>query len=316
MSPSKKFRPDVDAPDWGGKYFPYDIVKEGTVALVVVLILVLGLSWLFSSPDDKQQTLQTWSQADPVDFATTAFTELNGTSGVAGYGAPYNNGGGEQSAYFLHLQKWMGVRIPVNTANDFVLYPLSTLANNPPVTNALHVWASAINAQQAAWMTAYGAGTIAYANGVVTNSATGTGPLPVMINGLTAMARQGALAAQIIQGNGFYSTDYTKPALFLADGTYLENLARAQNLGGDQWGMMNETGSWPGQPWLWAYTTLYQIPPYSTSWGGNADVAVWLTMMIATVILALLPFIPGLRSIPRWVKVYRLIWREHYKSLK
>ena len=65
-----------------------------------------------------------------------------------------------------------------------------------------------------------------------------------------------------LQGR-FYNTDYTKSMLFLADGTYLEDHAVAQHLGGDQWGMMNETGSYPGQAWLWLYTFWYQIKPFS-----------------------------------------------------
>jgi hypothetical protein len=47
----------------------------------------------------------------------------------------------------------------------------------------------------------------------------------------------------------------------------------------------------------------------------NGDVEVWAIMMVLTLLLALLPFIPGLRSIPRWLGVYRLIWRHHYRSL-
>jgi len=38
-------------------------------------------------------------------------------------------------------------------------------------------------------------------------------------------------------------------------------------------------------------------------------------MMALTVLLALVPFIPGLRSIPRWTRLYRLIWRRHYRTL-
>jgi hypothetical protein len=34
-----------------------------------------------------------------------------------------------------------------------------------------------------------------------------------------------------------------------------------------------------------------------------------------TLLLALVPFVPGLRSIPRWSRVYRLIWKEHYRTL-
>jgi len=37
-------------------------------------------------------------------------------------------------------------------------------------------------------------------------------------------------------------------------------------------------------------------------------------MMILTALLILLPFIPGLRSIPRRLKIYRIIWREHYAT--
>jgi hypothetical protein len=28
-------------------------------------------------------------------------------------------------------------------------------------------------------------------------------------------------------------------------------------------GGMNETGSYPGQPWLWLYTLWYQVPQFS-----------------------------------------------------
>jgi hypothetical protein len=132
----------------------------------------------------------------------------------------------------------------------------------------------------------------------------------VLINDLTMMARSGALDQALVTQNGFYTTNYTKPLLFLSDGSYLESVAVKQHLGGDQWGMMNETGSWPGQAWLWLYTFWYQIQPWSTSASG--DFLVWGTMMILTALLVLVPFIPGLRSIPRRLKIYRIIWREHY----
>ena len=61
--------------------------------------------------------------------------------------------------------------------------------------------------------------------------------------------------------------------------------------------MMNETGNYPGQPWMWLYTFWYQVKPFSTS--DNADALVWGLMMVLTLALILLPFIPGLRSLPR-----------------
>jgi hypothetical protein len=27
-----------------------------------------------------------------------------------------------------------------------------------------------------------------------------------------------------------------------------------------------------------------------------------------------IPFIPGVRDIPRWIPVYKLIWRDHYRA--
>jgi len=30
--------------------------------------------------------------------------------------------------------------------------------------------------------------------------------------------------------------------------------------------------------------------------------------------LLLLPFIPGLRSLPKYLGVYRIIWRRHYRA--
>ena len=42
--------------------------------------------------------------------------------------------------------------------------------------------------------------------------------------------------------------------------------------------MMNETGNYPGQPWIWLYTFWYQIKPFSTS--GNADALVWGLMAL------------------------------------
>jgi hypothetical protein len=31
-------------------------------------------------------------------------------------------------------------------------------------------------------------------------------------------------------------------------------------------------------------------------------------------VFVLVPFIPGVRSIPRWIPVQRLIWRDYYRQ--
>ncbi|WP_213030644.1 hypothetical protein, partial [Acinetobacter baumannii] len=95
---------------------------------------------------------------------------------------------------------------------------------------------------------------------------------PVLSGSFLSLALGGGLQPLLTTGN-FYPTDQTKALLLRADGSYLEDQARAEQLGGDQWGMMNESGNYPGQPWMWLYTFWYQIKPFSTS--GNGDALVW-----------------------------------------
>ena len=39
-----------------------------------------------------------------------------------------------------------------------------------------------------------------------------------------------------------------------------------------------------------------------------------LIMAVLSLAFVCVPFIPGVRSIPRWIPVHRLIWREHYRA--
>lgn len=298
----------------------FDLVKEFVIALVVALVLSGGLAAIFSSPDEKAITMSGWAKADPDNLATTAAAELAGTTTSAGYGAPYNTNGDGQKLGPLPLQKWAGVRLPVSSA-DLVLGPLQNASDNAEVRSGLATWKAAPPEQQTKWATAYtdAIGTAAAdgqpatgAGGEVAKVAAGDyGPVPALAAGMVTLARTGGLESELTSSGNFYGGDKTRSLLLLTDGAYLEDLARAQNLGGDQWGMMNEVGNAPGQPWMWLYTFWYQVPPFSTS--DNADALVWGLMMFLTLLLILLPFIPGLRSIPRKIPIHRLIWRNYYR---
>jgi len=288
---------------------PYDLVKEFVVALVVVGLLTLLLAAVLSSPDRKAISLSMWAKAAPADVVATATAELAGTSGSAGYGAPYNHAAPGQTFGPLPLQRWGGVRIPINSADDLVLSPLETIRGDHSLTAALWQWRKGSAAQQGTWAGTYGAALAAAKNGNPSKVPTGQyGPVPVLAKKFLALARSGALEGLLTTGSTFYSSDETKPLLLLADGAYLEDQARAEHLGGDQWGMMNETGNYPGQPWLWLYTFWYQVKPFSTS--ENADALVWGLMALLTLVFVLVPYIPGLRSLPRYLGVHRLIWRQ------
>jgi hypothetical protein len=285
-------------------------LKEGTIAALVILVLTVGLSALLSSPNVAPITVASWAQADPGDFLGTSAAELNGTSLTATYGPPYNTNGTPQSLLFAPAN-WAGVRQPIDPAQDFVITPLTMTAPiNPAVKAALALYNAASADQQNKWATSYltAVAKVTFINGVPVVPAGSYGPVPVMLAAELALARSGAIDADLIAQRQFYGTDYTKPLLFLEDGGYYAARATAENLTGNQWGVMNETGSYPGQPWLWLYQLWYHVPGWRNS--TNADlIAIYMTGL-ATLLLLFVPFIPGLRDIPRWIPVHRLIWRD------
>jgi hypothetical protein len=303
-----------DAAPWTGEYRRYDLVKEFVVALAAMVLLTVTLAAVFGSPDRRAISLAQWARNAPNDFVVTAVAELDGTSGTATYGAPYTaDPSAGQKLGPLPLQRWGGVREPIDTAQDFVLGPLSSVTGDAALGTALARYRAATAAQRTAWTGAYADALDKAPDNDPAKVAPGDyGPVPVLTTGLLDLARSGGLDGKLLASNGFYQTDYAKPLLFLADGSYLEDQARAEHLGGDQWGMMNETGRYPGQAWLWLYTFWYQIPPFNHS--DNADALVWALMMVLSAALVLVPFIPGVRAIPRVTRVYRLIWRDHYRS--
>jgi hypothetical protein len=304
----------------GVRMAPYDLVREITIVGAVVLALVLVFAGVFSSGDERPLTLQSVAQSDPVGFTTVSLSELDGSSAVAGYGQPYNSAtGATQALGPISFQQLAGVTIPIDTAQVYVYGPLATV-HNSAVQAAIATYKAASADQQSKWSTAYSDALAKNtteaidANGNLTLPAGDYGPLPTMFNELLANARSGAMDGILLAGSKFYQTDYTKSLLFLNESA-LPDKADAQHLAGDQWGMMNEPGAYPGQAWLWLYTAWYQVPagPFN---GPNADVAVAVVMLILSATLFLVPVIPGLRRLPEYLKLYRVIWRDHYRELE
>ena len=277
---------------WTGPVRHYDILKEGST----------------SAPDNMY---------------AVAVSELAGTSASATYGPPYNTGGDGQALGPITPQKWAGVRQPVDPANDFVVGPLSSQQQPADVAAALSQWSAATSDQQTDWATAYDTALNDPngANGDATKVASGDyGPVPTMATGLVAMASSGALDGILAAQGKFFNTDTTKQILFLGDGSYLDDAATAAHLQGNEWGMMNETGNFPGQEWLQPFSFWYQLPIFNSSattgvaatLTANADIYILLIIAIMMLVLILLPFIPGLRSIPRWIPIHKLVWRDYY----
>jgi hypothetical protein len=307
---ARKAQQAADTAAWRGPTRRYDILKEGTIAFAVAAAVTIALAAILSSPDVPPVTVQSWAKVAPADFLGTAATELDGTSTTATYGPPYNTNGPSQSLLFAPA-KILGVTQPIDTAQTFVLAPLSAAAPaDPRLTAALARYNGASATQQNKWASNYDTAVqkVTFtSNGTPVVPGTDDGPVTVMMATELTLARSGAIDTDLLAQRQFYGTDFTKPLMFINDGGYYSNYAQSMNLTGDQWGVMNETGSYPGQPWLWLYQLWYHVPGWRNSF--NLDlIAIYLTGL-ATLLLLLVPFIPGLRDIPRWIPVHRLIWR-------
>jgi hypothetical protein len=304
----------ADRAEWRGPRRGYDLLREAVAAIAVVAAATAALAGALSSPDVAAVTIQKWATADPSGFVGTAAAELAGTSLTATYGPPYNNGHAAVQRLGFSPQTWLGVVQPIDASDAFVIAPLKAAApQSGPLQAALAAWAAASSDQQNTW-----SGNYATAASNVSISPDGTptvkpgnyGPVPQLMSAELAVARSGGLDASLLARQPFYGTNFTRPLLFLADGGYYAAQAAAQHLQGNQWGVMNETGSYPGQPWLWLYQLWYHLPGFDHS--TNVDlIAIYLTG-VATLLLLLIPFIPGLRDLPRLIPLHRLIWRHYY----
>lgn len=307
-----------DAKPWHGKNRKYDIVKEGAIAVTVVSLLVLSFSLFFGSPDEKPLTFKGWATSNSDNFYATAASELAGTSTTATYGAPYNKGSAGLNIGPLWLQKWVGVTHPIDTVNDFVITPLTNSVQPADVAFALTQWNGATSVQKSIWATKYDS-AITKVEGKLSSVPSGDyGPVPALAKGLTDMAKSGSLDAALLSQGGFFQTDATKQILYFGDGSYLDDAGTAANLQGGTWGMMNETGRYPGQAWLWLYSFWYQIPPFNNEdshpIGANADAYIMVLMGGLSLGLILMPLIPGIRSLPMRIPIHRAIWRNYYRS--
>lgn len=305
---------------------PYDLIRELFIALGIMGALVLILAGVFSTPDVPALTAKQVAQQAPQILVQTALDDLAGQDAISTYGPPYSNtAGAAPHLGFLAPQQWGGVTLPIDSAQVEVIRPLETvLPLAPALKQPLGQWQQATSGQQATWVgnvdKAIGKATLH--NGLlVLPGATVAGayappygPVPQLLNSYLAMARSGLLEPAIDGTIGAMPvTDRTQSLLLLQDAAAAQYASKL-DMTGDQWGIIKETGNYPGAVWLWFYTLLYQIPPFSTS--DAADLLVVLTIGVVTVVLMLTPFIPGLRSLPRILGLYRLIWRRWYRDKK
>ena len=102
------------------------------------------------SPAGQAFSARYWDVNAPSDLAQTAVQELAGGTATAGYGPPFNQTTGASQEFIgikpAEIAKAIfGLTLPINTANDFVLAPVSQLAapSSPAVAAAVSLYKAA-----------------------------------------------------------------------------------------------------------------------------------------------------------------------------
>ncbi|MGO8692485.1 MAG: hypothetical protein ACLQMF_02330 [Rectinemataceae bacterium] len=297
---------------------PYDLVREGLIALGFVAALVVVLAIVFNSPDSPTVRGEDVAKNHPLDFLKTATDYLSGESALETYGPPYTEGNENiQRILGPGPAAILGVTLPLDAQRDFVIAPLEKVAVlDKDVASALSAWKASSPERQKAWVKAYSDALdkAQEANGLVKLPAGDFGPVAVMMTGMLDLGRAGLLEGALTSDNRLpYTLDNTKAMLFFQEDVD-QNVAGGYDMQGTEWGITHEVGNLPGPWWLWPYAIWYQIPPLTTA--PNADVIVGTIMVLFFLLLLFAPFIPVLRSLPRWIPIYRIVWRDWYGRQK
>jgi hypothetical protein len=337
---------------WTGPERRYDLIAEGTAAVIFVAVLCVIAAILWGSPNGgltysgapasppgQAFSAKYWDTNDPSDLAQTAVQELLGGTTTAGYGPPFNTTTGASQEFIgikpAEIAKSIfGLTLPVNTANDFVLAPVFQFAtpDNPGIASAVSQYKAAggdlspgapadqvPSSQQATWLNNYAKALSASSAKVTPTTITvqpgNYGPVPAIITAELAIASNGSLDGYFQGSQQQLSTNTTAGTMFFSDGTLWGNIATAQGVAGDQWGVMNELWNYPGQVWLWLYSGMYQVPALNPANNSNLDLDVGLLMIVLGFLLPMFaPWIPVINRIPRWIPLYKIIYRQYYRG--
>ena len=295
---------------------PYDLVREGVIALGIVAVLVVLLAIIFGSPFAPTVRGEDVAKNHPLDYLKTATDYLSGESGLETYGPPYTKDPDNLMKVFGFAPATiLGTTKPIEAQKDLVLAPLEKVAVlNKDVAAALKVWKAGSEDQQKAWTKAYSDALdkAEESNGEVKVAAGDYGPVPVMMYGMLALGQAGLLEGALTSNERLpYTLDNTKAMLFFQEGPD-SDYAASVDMQGSQWGITHEVGNLPGPWWLWPYAIWYQFPVLQKD--SNADAIVGSLMVLLFLLLLFAPFIPVLKHLPKWIPIYRIIWRDWYEK--
>ena len=187
-----------------------------------------------------------------------------------------------------------------------------------PVQKALATWDAASPQQHQTWASNYhkaldtitpmGAGGMSTGIPSPDLSKTDTlqgdfGPVPVMVKADLQLAQNGYLDQYLQSSEAGHS--YHLVNIWLYDHPNMLNTAVAQGLTDDQWGMVKERG-FPIGPWYLSIPAVFHV--YFPGGATGQGFVLW-NLLFAAILLFCVPLVPGVRDLPRYLKLYRFIYR-------
>ena len=134
------------------------------------------------------------------------------------------------------------------------------------------------------------------------------GPVPAMVTADLKLAQNGYLdqyLQSVETGHAYHLVN-----IWLYDHPSMLNTAVALGLTDDQWGMIKERG-FPVGPWYHIIPAVFHVK-FPGGEGGPGFI-LW-NLAFTFFLLVIVPFTPGLRSLPQRLKLYRFIYRYPTKG--
>lgn len=276
-------------------FWKYPLIAGGLAIVLIVLGIVVG------SPNTPRDTIAGVSEKNPGGAILAFAQELNGTS--ASWANVGDHGMGEPSQVF-------------------VLSPVSDFASllGTKVTQAVSTYEGASPTQRRTW-----AGAYEQALGTITPEVTGEaeasgltpspdyaqldtlrgafGPIPTLVQADLMLAQRGYLEQYLVGRDPGHSLQLG--TIWLYDHPDMLNTSNLNGLTDDQWGMLKERGFSVG-PWYLIIPSIIHVKFPGGSVG--TGFVLW-NLLAALIFLLAVPLLPGLRDLPRRLRLYRLVYR-------
>jgi hypothetical protein len=287
-------------------FWKYPIIAAGLLVGISVVAAAAG------SPNAPRETIASAAARDPGGCVLAFAHELAGAGSSSVNASEFGVGPPGQ----VFVLRPLRAAIPV--LGDVKVGGLPTL-HAADVRTAVQTYDAASPAQQRAWAIAYHHALDALAPMGAAGGMEGSepspdfmkvgslrgnfGPVPALVETDLFLARTGYLQQyleSVDPGHSFHLVN-----IWLYDHPELLATAVDKGLTDDQWGMVKERG-FPVGPWFLAIPAVIHI--YFPSGTTGTGFVLW-NVAFALVLLLAVPLIPGVRDLPRRLKLYRFIYR-------